>query len=57
MGKRAMKSHRCLETMGQHMLVNDMQAIRLIKPDRPIRFSVYVHFLSLPIGYFYVSYP
>ena len=42
---------------GQHMLVNDMQAIRLIKPDRPIRFPVYVHFLSLPIGYFYVSYP
>ena len=43
--------------MGQHMLVNGMQAIRLIKPDRPIRFPVYVHFLSLPIGYFYVSYP
>ena len=51
------RDRRRLETMGQHMLVNDMQAIRLIKPDRPIRFSVYVHFLSLPIGYFYVSYP
>lgn len=31
--------------MGQYMLINDMQTIRLIKPDRPIRFSVYVHVL------------
>lgn len=39
------------------MLVNDMRAIHLIKSDRPIRFSAYVHFLSLPVGYFYVLYP
>ena len=49
--------------LGRAESIADMQSLLKavsythLKPDRPIRFPVYVHFLSLPIGYFYVSYP